>query len=188
MITADLVGNALCLDFVNTVNKRPDASRDRLDTIDGMRQWASTAGLPTTDDDRRAASTLAAARELREAIFRVFLAVLAGALPDAADLAVITTTYAEAVAAAQLRPDGAGFSLDWPAPGTAAQIRWPVADSAMRLLCHAPLDRIGQCPSCGWLFLDTSRNGRRRWCSMSACGARVKAARHYATRTGRPVG
>ena len=44
--------------------------------------------------------------------------------------------------------------------------------------------RCGECPSCRWLFLDTSRNGRRRWCSMATCGSRIKARRHYAHKTG----
>ncbi|MGH8826162.1 MAG: CGNR zinc finger domain-containing protein [Jiangellaceae bacterium] len=51
----------------------------------------------------------------------------------------------------------------------------------MQLLTTGPLDRIGRCPGCGCLFLDTSRNGRRRWCSMSTCGSRTKSARYYAT-------
>jgi len=43
------------------------------------------------------------------------------------------------------------------------------------------LDRVRRCanPECGWLFLDDSRAGKRRWCSMSACGNRAKARRHY---------
>src|SRR5258708_7059779 len=45
----------------------------------------------------------------------------------------------------------------------------------------ARLDRVRRCanPECGWLFLDDSRAGKRRWCSMSACGNRAKARRHY---------
>ncbi|MCB9297188.1 MAG: CGNR zinc finger domain-containing protein [Lewinellaceae bacterium] len=39
--------------------------------------------------------------------------------------------------------------------------------------------RIRACPSCGWLFLDTSKNGRRRWCNMQACGSQAKARRWY---------
>ena len=44
------------------------------------------------------------------------------------------------------------------------------------------LARVRRCPgpSCGWLFLDTS--GRRRWCSMSTCGSRVKMRRLYERR------
>ncbi|MCB9048086.1 MAG: CGNR zinc finger domain-containing protein [Lewinellaceae bacterium] len=39
--------------------------------------------------------------------------------------------------------------------------------------------RIRSCPSCGWLFLDTSKGGRRRWCNMQVCGSQVKARRWY---------
>jgi predicted RNA-binding Zn ribbon-like protein len=47
------------------------------------------------------------------------------------------------------------------------------------LLTQGQLDRLGECPSCGWLFLDTSKNRRRRWCSMATCGSRDKARRYY---------
>jgi predicted RNA-binding Zn ribbon-like protein len=42
-------------------------------------------------------------------------------------------------------------------------------------------DRIRRCahPDCVLWFLDTSRNGTRRWCSMAGCGNRAKAQRHY---------
>jgi predicted RNA-binding Zn ribbon-like protein len=32
---------------------------------------------------------------------------------------------------------------------------------------------------CAWLFLDKTKNKRRRWCDMKICGNRVKARRHY---------
>jgi predicted RNA-binding Zn ribbon-like protein len=44
------------------------------------------------------------------------------------------------------------------------------------------LARVRHCANerCLWLFLDDSKSGTRRWCSMSACGNRAKAHRHYA--------
>lgn len=33
---------------------------------------------------------------------------------------------------------------------------------------------------CRWVFYDRSRPGSRRWCEMSSCGNRMKAARHRA--------
>nr|WP_246591510.1 CGNR zinc finger domain-containing protein [Aminobacter anthyllidis] len=41
-----------------------------------------------------------------------------------------------------------------------------------------PRERLRSCPRCGWLFLDTSRGGKRRWCSMQTCGNREKVSRH----------
>ena len=57
----------------------------------------------------------------------------------------------------------------------------PVLWSAGDLLTGGRLDRVRRCanPDCGWLFVDDSRAGKRRWCSMSSCGNRAKARRHY---------
>lgn len=180
----EFVGNALCLDFANTVNVRPRATRDHLDAAESLVVWARTAGLGDVAALAADPAYLAGARELREAIYRAFSAVAAGGRPAEADLATLLAAYAEAVSAARLAPDGEGFTLAWPG----ADPRWPIAASAARLLLDGPLDRVGECPSCGWLFLDTSRNGRRRWCSMATCGSRTKAQRHYAHKTGRGDG
>ena len=57
----------------------------------------------------------------------------------------------------------------------------PVAISAVDLLTSSDLGRVKICPAhqCEWLFLDDSRNGTRRWCSMAECGNRAKARLHY---------
>ena len=59
---------------------------------------------------------------------------------------------------------------------------WPVARSAADLLTSVDLRSLRVCAAdaCAWLFLDTSRNGSRRWCSMRTCGNRAKARRHHA--------
>lgn len=66
------------------------------------------------------------------------------------------------------------------------RVLWPVARSAVELAVSGRLDRVKQCPvpdgGCGWLFLDTTKNGIRRWCSMQGCGGRAKARRQYARR------
>jgi predicted RNA-binding Zn ribbon-like protein len=58
----------------------------------------------------------------------------------------------------------------------------PIAWSAADLMTGARAQRVRQCEDnkgCGWLFLDESRAGTRRWCSMGDCGNRAKARRHY---------
>ena len=40
--------------------------------------------------------------------------------------------------------------------------------------------RICENDTCRWAFYDRSRPGTRRWCEMSSCGNRMKAARHRA--------
>ena len=57
----------------------------------------------------------------------------------------------------------------------------PVLWSAGDLLAGPRLGRVRRCanPQCLWLFLDDSKTGNRRWCSMATCGNRAKAHRHY---------
>ncbi|MFI5801251.1 CGNR zinc finger domain-containing protein [Streptomyces sp. NPDC051561] len=58
---------------------------------------------------------------------------------------------------------------------------WSAAENYLHLLGERP-DRIRPCanPQCVLHFYDVSKNGTRRWCSMSGCGNRAKASRHYA--------
>jgi predicted RNA-binding Zn ribbon-like protein len=56
-----------------------------------------------------------------------------------------------------------------------------IAEAALDVLRTADLTRLRRCPisesGCGWLFLDQSRNGSRRWCRMADCGTAAKARR-----------
>ncbi|MEV6522246.1 ABATE domain-containing protein [Longispora sp. NPDC051575] len=165
----ELVGNALCLDLANTVNERPVPERDWIDTPDGLAAWAGLVG-------RAPGGTVEQARDLRESIYRVFSALTRDAAPPPRDLKTLFEVYAAALPSAAFARDGAHGSLRWPA----GHLLGEAAASAVDLLTHGPLDRLGECPSCGWLFVDTSRNGQRRWCSMAMCGGRVKARRHHA--------
>ncbi|HEX6938971.1 MAG TPA: CGNR zinc finger domain-containing protein [Longimicrobiales bacterium] len=84
------------------------------------------------------------------------------------------------------RPGDAG-ALRWAWRGAGEELEfplWPVIRSAADLLASGDSRRIRVCagPDCGWLFVDRSRNGMRRWCDMKLCGTREKARR----RRGRP--
>ncbi|KIF78278.1 hypothetical protein QR77_39810 [Streptomyces sp. 150FB] len=63
---------------------------------------------------------------------------------------------------------------------------WSTAGQYVELI-DGQADRVRQCahPDCVLFFLDTSRNGTRRWHSMETCGARSKAQRHYHRAQGR---
>jgi predicted RNA-binding Zn ribbon-like protein len=60
-------------------------------------------------------------------------------------------------------------------------VLWAVARSAAELLLSDELQHLRICAAdnCAWLFLDRTKNQRRRWCDMKVCGNRVKARRHY---------
>jgi predicted RNA-binding Zn ribbon-like protein len=119
---------------------------------------------------------------LREAIFRIFSAAASGADARAGDLALLNRTLARAPARKQLQPiDGSyGWRVERLKP-TVSSLLAPVLWSAGDLLVERRRERVRRCANerCQWLFLDDSKSGTRRWCSMTTCGNRAKARRHY---------
>jgi predicted RNA-binding Zn ribbon-like protein len=195
-----LAGGRLCLDFANTVGPRVDVegelAHDFLGGYDHLVQWARKAGILGAEDAARllaasarapaaARRTFEAAIGLREAIYRSFSAVASGATPDPADLAGMQRAYVEAMAHTRIQPQGDGLGWAWADRDDLGRVWWPVARSAVELAVAGPLQRVKQCPlpdGCAWLFLDTTKNGSRRWCSMAECGGQAKARRQSARR------
>jgi len=184
--TIKLWGGALCLDFANSVDWSPGGeplapSTDALLTPRDLMRWGRRMGVlgarpPVVSDDE-----LEAARALRLVLHRVFSALAGSRRPRRADLEALARVHSEAAGAARLAAaDDGAWRLTWPAAEPRA-VRFAVAVDAMAVLADpARLARVHRCPgpACGWLFVDTS--GRRRWCSMSTCGSRVKMRRLYA--------
>lgn len=153
--------------------------------MEGLLAWAKVAGAHPPDAPVSVGDVeLSDAIGLRESVYRTFSAIVAQRQPDPGDLSVIMNIYAAALRSAHLHREGDGHVLRWPGERSTRAILWSVAASAARLLLEGPLNRVGECPSCGWLFLDTTRNGSRRWCSMAMCGNQVKSRRYYAAKTG----
>jgi predicted RNA-binding Zn ribbon-like protein len=185
--TIKLLGGALCLDFVNSVDYDDDVpmpEHDALVDADAVARWGRRVGLWAGAAGRGEAATaeLAALRELRPRLRAVLIAAAGGHAAEPADLDALARAYAEAVAAARLSPAAGAYRLDWP-PDDLRRVRHAIVADAIGLLADpGRLARIHVCPGrrCGWLFLDTS--GRRRWCSMETCGSRAKMRRLYARR------
>lgn len=182
MTSIELVGNALCLDFTNTVNARPVAQRDWLASADEARTWAEAVGYAVTGV--LAETELQSARWLRDVVYRVFQPLAGREQPPEDELDHLVEAYAGGLEQAELSPGDSAYRLVWPHRDSLDALCAEVTASAVGLLTHGPLQRIGQCPACGWLFLDISKNGRRRWCSMATCGSRDKARRYYARNAG----
>jgi predicted RNA-binding Zn ribbon-like protein len=173
----------LCLAFANTRYWRGRATpTEELNGPDDLLAWAANAERLPPDMLLRfavSATMFQQAIDLREAIHRCFTATASGGAPDEADMAALNAALAAAPARQRVRLGG--WEVGTPAPATAALLA-PVLWSAADLLVGGQLDRVRRCvnPECGWLFFDNSKSGNRRWCSMSACGNRAKAHRHYA--------
>lgn len=191
----ELVGNALCLDFANTMNSWRKPEHDYLGDYDGFLGWGLRAGLldqragaslrrRATDNPEAAAAASALARGLRETVHCVFAPLARGGEPRQADLDRMSAAFATAVSHTRLARGTHGYRLDWDLEGDLDAALSPIIANALDLLTSPQIGRVGECPGCGWLFLDTTKNHRRRWCSMSMCGGRAKALRHYRRRTG----
>ncbi len=194
--TPNLVGGALCLDFVNTVDPRhaPDR-REYLDSYPALAAWGEQAGAIGADqrdrlseaaagDPAGAGRVLDRAISLREALYPLFRRAAGGQPPAPDDLGVLQAEVTRALSHLRVAWSPAGFAREWEGGSPALdRVLWPVSWSAEELLTHGPLDRIRECPgqgNCGWLFLDLSKNASRRWCDMRVCGNRAKARRHHA--------
>jgi predicted RNA-binding Zn ribbon-like protein len=193
----ELIGGRLCLDFANTVSTRVEAlRREYLHTYADLAAWSRHAGLLTGEEAAAlleeaaarpgtAAAVLERAIALREAIYGAFSAAADGQSPGPADLAVINHELRLAFSHLQIAPAETGFAWTWAAKGASLErMLWPVVRSAADLLTCEDLARVGKCArhGCDWLFVDLSKNRSRRWCSMQACGSRVKAGRYYRRR------
>jgi|SRR5580692_4967932 predicted RNA-binding Zn ribbon-like protein len=194
MAEMKFIAGSLCLDFVNTVGGRDARDvvlRDKLKAYADLAIWGRLAGFHTAREARklervaerypaRAAATLARAIRLREALFRIGKSLLGRSAPDDSDVNVLRTEISIAKAHQRLVPAGAKFAWIWDRSENALDSPlWRVSQSAADLLTSADLQKLRQCggDECRWLFLDTSRNGTRRWCDMKDCGNRAKVRR-----------
>jgi predicted RNA-binding Zn ribbon-like protein len=187
--------DVLCLQFVNTVAwRRSGAPEERLLSPCSLLDWCVGAGVL----DVRYASHLRARWEqhprearavhqralgLREAIYDLFRFRILSEANAEGRLRIINDTLA--AVPPRTRIALSGDALGWwansvrPSP---LDMLAPIAWSAADLATGPRAQRVRQCEDvkgCGWLFLDESRAGTRRWCSMGECGNRAKARRHY---------
>lgn len=193
---ADLVGGDLALDFVNTVTARDTEPRDWLDDYDALLRWARRSGAYAdreldalaayaTAHPLKAKPALARAKTLREALCAALYALLDDKEPPADALRAIDAARASAAEAAQLVSRKRKVHVEWTAERSGLDlILHVVAARAVALFEQADFERIRVCDGrdCGWVFADTSKNGRRRWCDMATCGNVAKARRFQQAR------
>jgi predicted RNA-binding Zn ribbon-like protein len=192
----DLDGGRVSLDFVNSVGgMREVAPREHLTEYRDLVWWAQQAGVL---DKKRAAALYAEAGEhprkfesafieairTREALNAVVVAAVARQpAPDWA-LERVNDWIRRSLQHQRLQPRGAGrFELAFEDDDDPLFFLRPVAADAADVLANVlPTGRVRRCAEtevgrCGWLFVDETKNGRRRYCSMTDCGNRAKQRR-----------
>jgi predicted RNA-binding Zn ribbon-like protein len=194
-----IVGGHRAIDLVNTVEPRlPVAGRhDHLISTGDLLLWAQRAALIDPEEARSVAdawrgapaaagAALTSVAQIRDALSTTLSAVIDPAAVRAdAELALeyLSLRWAAAVArsALVLNTQGATGARLIVGSSPALLIGDRAIEAAVELLCEVDLTHLGICPperhGCGWLFLDHSRNGSRRWCTMEGCGTYAKARR-----------
>jgi predicted RNA-binding Zn ribbon-like protein len=180
---AHFIGGHPVLDLTNTVFDRahPVPDNDLLKTPSDVLAWCESVGFFESApalSDVAADSLTDQVRSVREHAWAVFDAVSRGQpIPTVSSGALLERSGA-GLRSGHLRSIDADLdhlAADWDVPGAIATA---LSLLAVHALFTLPADRVRACGRCGWLFLDSSRGGRRRWCSMSTCGNREKASRH----------
>lgn len=187
------VGGNLALDFANTAGFH--ALEDRAESLATYRDliaWSEAAGVLTRSEARKllaraednpedAKSALRAALLLRDTLQALFSRTARKRPLSPATLVEFNRQLSEAMPQARVIGDGDRFAWAWTKSDAFDQMLRPVIRAASELLTSDGLARMRECSGrdCSRLFLDTSRNGSRRWCSMETCGNRSKVRRHY---------
>ena len=184
----------MCLDFVNTLDDRfTPAAKELLKQYVDLARFAEDTGvLPDRQVDHlmtrsmqypdEAQRALLSAIQLREAMSDIFYALARKKAVPAGALAILNQQLKEAAQHLALVDGKNRFawrfdvdSYDLFAP------LWPIARDAAELLASGRVEYVRACASktCEWIFLDESKNHRRRWCDMTKCGNRAKVKRFY---------
>ncbi|WP_426233284.1 CGNR zinc finger domain-containing protein [Pararhizobium sp. DWP3-4] len=193
-----LLGGHPALDYVNTVDSRGErCGPEFLNSYSDLVTWARRVGL--IDDEECAAllskaaqsppeaqDSLNEAKEFREALCRIFMSESDESPIAQKDLRLVTdmTNWAQSQ---RTLTDLAGI-IEWRYASAeklnaiAERIGWLAAELLTSRRDRRPV-RACQGPNCGWLFLDHSRNGHRRWCSDKTCGSHSRVRKFRAVRS-----
>jgi len=198
-----LVGGVSVLDYLNTCDgRRPGTSLqvvvDKLSSLEDIVHWFFHAGLIEHREHEQLLRLVHGASwhsvtaferliSFRESLYRLFLPVALGHPVDQAALDELNAMWVRTATQRRLIPTPIGALWHWrPCDSLETLVLGflgRMAVSAVDLLTSPDMARLKACatPDCDWLFLDTSKNGRRRWCQMNVCGAKEKAKRALAS-------
>jgi len=190
----ELIAGALCLDFINTLDDRfSDEPKELLNSYLDLARFGGDAGILSNaqmehlferclQSPAGAKQALGAAIQMREAMYAVFWALVRKKPVPKAQLTILNS-YAQEAARHMILVETSGrFAWKFDEVGNEFDAPlWPIARSAAGLLASDQLRFVRACASktCEWLFLDESKNHRRRWCDMTKCGNRAKVSSFY---------
>ncbi len=185
-----LQGGSLTLDFANTIDVLAGNADYLSPGYANVLSWYMHAELLDESETtrllriaRRNPKDAAAVRRritaFRDAIRAIVLALCHGATPAPAALGILDEERLEAERHGRYSVSGNRLVWAFDESKELDRIIWPVAREAVHFLQEGTMCRVRQCAAddCGWLFLDTSKNGSRRFCNPSTCGGTTRVRR-----------
>jgi predicted RNA-binding Zn ribbon-like protein len=182
-----LDGGRLCVDFVNTIHDRYAVeAEDYICQPERFIEWSVRAGairagerIAAPKTAGRRAALMRKVKTLRHHLDALLTSQVDGVPPPANAVQCLDRWLHRAWASRTLERDG---QLHWRHDAIDASLPLKrIALDALNLIGDPAVSQLRRCAntkSCGWLFLDTSKNQRRRWCAMETCGTAVKMKRY----------
>lgn len=160
---------ALCLELLPTGGPGPYRRYEVLHRPEDLAAWADRSRLTPTPLLEISQAEVDDARRLRDALFRVVIAHTDGDPHPPGDLEIVNEAAARPALAPAIAPTG---ERRWAGTPGGTHLLATVARDAVELLTGPFAHRVRTCAgeNCRLVYVDTSRPGRRRWCSMEHCG------------------
>jgi predicted RNA-binding Zn ribbon-like protein len=193
-----LDGGTLAFDFINTVNTRKQpANRDYLENFEDVLKWGSKTNMLLPERikvlsaekalrPRLAKKALFQLIDTREILYELFKAIANNRKPDNTLAADFNRLLSDAFGDLKMEFYDRSIKIDLiDKKNLLSEPFKNVMKSAYDILTTEDFARIKECPGCGWIFLDKTKNGKRRWCNMKVCGSSDKASRYYYRKKGK---
>jgi predicted RNA-binding Zn ribbon-like protein len=185
-----IVADNLSLDFLNTQIVDDGKPKDLLNDFEDFVEWAEAVKLlePVQverfiRDWNKQSETkkfFAELKEFRRTLREMVEAIAKIKAVKPSTIKMINSVLNQGYGYHELVKTESGFekrfrsNFDKP-----QQLLIPIAESAADLISYGNPKNLRKCEGCILYFYDTTKNHRRRWCSMNACGNRAKAAAFY---------
>ncbi|HYL98007.1 MAG TPA: CGNR zinc finger domain-containing protein [Blastocatellia bacterium] len=185
------IGNYLCLDFVNTRILKAGNIVDMIGSFGGLAGWAAAAKVFPESKIKSARTRwstpavrdcMSQALDLRSRMSVAVTRLSSGKQPSREIVDAVNRVLEKRIGHTRVVRERGQYKREFEAElNHPVQLIVPIAESFGDLLCYADPSLIKKCgnPECVLWFYDTTRSHTRRWCRMSSCGNRAKAAAHY---------
>ena len=188
-----LNGGILCCDFVNTVYAwRGENLHEYLGDYIDFIAWCKKLSIYNnsylnslqkiaTTEPAKCTTAMKTIKEVRELLYHFISAIAAKKYKEVRRLLPAINEWIAASLSHvcfEFKSNQFISAYDQKLPDLISPL-WKVLHSLYDLLTKEDTEKVKECPRCGWVFLDTTKNGKRRWCDPAECGTADKMKRYY---------